>query len=64
MRYIEIAEALENGAKGSAIALNNAHSVPILGSECAKAVRYAVNFAVNGCVCDDGKGVKRGVKGA
>ncbi len=66
MRYSEIAEALENGAKGSAIrgALNNAHNVPILGSECAKAVRYAVNFAVNGCLYGDDESVKRGVKGA
>ena len=66
MRYIEIAEALENRAKGSAIsgALNNAHNVPILGSECAKAVRYAVNFAANGCSCGDGKSVRQGKKGA
>ena len=64
MRYIVIAEALENGAKVSAIALNNARNVPSSGSECANAVRYAVNFAVSGCVCDDGKSVKRGVKGA
>jgi hypothetical protein len=53
MRSIEIAEALENGAKGSAIDLNNAHNVPILKSDCVNAVSYAVNFAVNGCLCDD-----------
>ena len=38
MRSIEIAEALENGAKGSAIDLNNGHNVPILKSDCANAV--------------------------
>ena len=43
MRCIEITEARENGAKGSAIDLNNVHNVAILKSDRSIAVRYAVN---------------------
>jgi hypothetical protein len=64
MRCIEIAEALENGAKGSAINLNNAHNVPILKSDCANAVSYAVNCVIDECSCNDGKSLRQGKKGA
>ena len=60
MRCIEIAEALENGAKGSAIDLNNAHYVPLLKSDCGNAVSYAVNFVIDGCTCNDGKSLRQG----
>jgi hypothetical protein len=43
MRCIEITEALENGAKGSAIDLNSIHNLTILKNDCSNAVSYAVN---------------------
>ena len=38
MHYIEIAEALENGAKGSAIDLKNTHTAPPLKGGCTNTV--------------------------